>query len=463
MTRTIKGFAALGALILLASCQPTAGPEPDPGNAEVQAPSHQGKILLGRYRVEADPVAQTWEIFPLETPQGEALEGVGQLTQALADGNEAMSVAFGTQFSMVNCADGTCGCTAGDVPRWLGGICFPGQWLAFGRVQLRNLTTDRYFIDPAVVFENLEPNSGNDFLKFYTSFPAACLSTDEAAVRTVAPFTYYTRFNDVPPGGCDKGVDVWWASVVGAGDPAGAPDNPNSVQRFDVSLYVGALNPIQVLNGSFEDGLNNWTVGDGQVEVVDEHCSHTSDFSCQAGENGIGAPPGDPPPTGTGQFARVINVVGPSFVGQLVSDPFVLQAGVLNLSFDFKFGSREPGTCSAQNNDRFFVEVTKNGGADWDRVPLPAASDLDADGMLELQDDCAAFAPIGLGEVFEVPWEPGSVSQPRVWTSHQADISALGYAADDTIQVRFVVEPGDEIGIQNFESVALVDNVQMVP
>lgn len=426
----------------------------DEASSASAAPPEQ--VLLARYHLEADPATGSWELLPAPVADDEALpEGIGRSAQALANGDEAVQVTFGTQATLKNCVAGQCGCDAGafDPPAWYNGSCFVGQRVAYGKVRLSNTTSGSYFQNPAAVFVPRTPPS----LRFYSTFPVAPFSCSaySTLTRSVAPYNgqVYARYNDISAGGCDKGVDTWIAAASNIADA-------NAIVSFDIYVVADSLVPTQVPNGGFETGLANWTLA-GSGSALAEHCSHVSDYTCGPLENGV------LPPAGSGTMARLLTVDGaatPAYSGALTSATFQFQAGLPKLSFGYKAGSLEAANvCLASNNDEFYVEARKNGGS-WVTLPLSNPPDTDSNGRVSTVADCLSFGRIDLAACFENSWYPGSPLTPQAWATASIDLTAapLGAVAGDLVQVRFWTvsgPPSPQIGA----SVLLLDDVQMVP
>ncbi|MBK8481059.1 MAG: hypothetical protein IPL40_07760 [Proteobacteria bacterium] len=471
--RVLATRLLLSASLGLMGCTTPAGPGAagaDPATIEATAPGDDGAAttdeasaapqrLLAHYRFDGDPVKGSWDLQRVDAANDEALPpGIGRVAGALANGDEAVQVTFGSQASLQNCAAGQCGCNAGspdfDLPTWYSNdSCLTGQRVAYGRVRLTNNTSTSYFQNPSTVFVARTPAS----LRFFSTFPSAPFNCGAYSprTRTASPYSgaVYSRYNDIGPGACDRGVDTWVAAATAAPDV-------NAPVSFDIFVYVDTLVPNQVPNGAFSSGLANWTVS-GSAEAVAEHCSHASDYTCGGGEDGV------LPPSGSGTMARVLTVDGaatPAYTGSLTSTAFLLQASMPNLSFQYKAGSREAASfCLAANVDEFYVQARRNGGS-WITLPLPNPPDTNSDARLGTVVDCASFQRIDLAAVFENSWYPGSPGSPQAWATAVTNLTSapLSAVAGDLIELRFWTvsgAPSPQLGA----SALLLDNVQMVP
>lgn len=469
----LSGFEVLG-VVLVASIgcatpppggngvEATEGVQADESAqaAPAQAAVDAERVLLSVYRVNADPVAGTWDLQPATGgASSRSPEGIGTAAGALANGDETVAITVGSEAGLRNCAAGQCGCNGGspdfDVPTWYNNDgCGVGQRVAYGRVRLTNNTASSYFQNVAAVFVPRSPPS----LRFFSNFPSAPFqcAAYSSQTRTSAPYSgnVYVRYNDLAAGACTKGVDPWVAAPTNSADF-------NARVSFDIYVYADALVPTQVPNGNFENGLSGWTLG-GVGSALAEHCSHLNDYVCGGAEDGV------LPPAGSGTMARLLSVDGaatPAYTGLLTSSSFQLQSGLPRASFRYKMGSREAAFCLAQNNDEFYVEARKNGGG-WTSLPLSNPPDVDADSRVSTgpnnTHDCSVFNPINLTAVFEGAWYPSSPAQS--WATATIDLTTapLSAAAGDLIQLRFWIVSGTPYS-QLGHSVLLLDDVQMVP
>jgi hypothetical protein len=209
------------------------------------AERHQGKLpgwgddelILAAYRVEVDPLdPKVFSFYPLGRLGDPVSSEVGQVHGALANGDETVSVWYESDFAITNCAPGVCGCDEGqgDIPAWYQGDCYDEGYVDYGmgRVVISNSTSDSTFVDPALVLTNFDPPGAAVFQQ-PPETSGSC--TDYRATRSASPYqgSYYLRYNDIGPSGCDKGysADRW---IVAA-------DTPGTPFRFDAFLLVDRL------------------------------------------------------------------------------------------------------------------------------------------------------------------------------------------------------------------------------
>ena len=122
-------------IAMLPSCDtPPEESIDQPGASAAETPT-AGQLLLGSYRASLDPVSGAWDFQPL-TREESGLTSAKYAVAGTPDGDEAVNVT--SNFTLANCVDGVCGCSAGasDPPGWFGTTCANYSAVGFGKVTI---------------------------------------------------------------------------------------------------------------------------------------------------------------------------------------------------------------------------------------------------------------------------------------------------------------------------------------